>query len=55
MKKLVAAGAALLYLAVASAAHAVPEETGAAAGAQAGAISSGASTAVGIGALGRAG
>jgi hypothetical protein len=55
MKKTMVAGAALILVAVSSSAFAAPQEAGdagTAAGAQAGAISAGASTAVGIGALG---
>jgi hypothetical protein len=52
MKKTMVAGAALIFVAVSSSAFAAPEEAGTAAGAQAGAISAGTSTAVGIGALG---
>jgi len=55
MKKTMVAGAALILVAVSSGAYAAPQEAGeagTAAGAQAGAISSGTSTAVGIGALG---
>ena len=52
MKKRMIAGLALLYVAVSSSAFAAPEEAGAAAGAQAGNMSAGTTTAAGIGVLG---
>lgn len=52
MKKVLCAVAGIVYLAGASAAFAAPEEVGSAAGATAGTLSAGTSTAVGVGAAG---